>query len=420
MTNLPPVPAPASLPLDVLIFGGGIAGLWLLDELHRRGVRVLLAECRALGAGQTIASQGIIHGGLKYMLDGAVSASARAIGDMPDHWRACLAGLARPDLRATRVRSACCYLWRTESFTSRAALTAARFVLRTPAERVPRADRPAALGGCPGEVIRVAEPVLDVAALLADLGRQHESRLLLVDDQSVAFDRAADGGIHAVHFRQPDSDKHMTLRALFVVFTAGAGNEWLRRRAGLPEDAMRRRPLHIVLARGALPELFGHCVDGNRTRVTITSAPDAAGRTIWTIGGELSERGVDRSADELIAHARREIEAVLPGIDLSRTEWASYRIDRAEGRCADGARPEGPTWRRENNVVTAWPTKLALAPRLAHEVADALGFLSPHGAAGLSPRGCSDADAARDSIAPDWPRPAVAPPPWEVTDQWHA
>ncbi len=406
MTNVPSVPAPTSLPLDVLIFGGGIAGLWLLDELHRRGVRALLAECRALGAGQTIASQGIIHGGLKYMLDGGVSASARAVGDMPDHWRACLEGRAPPDLRATRVRSACCYLWRTESLSSRAALAASRYVLRTAAEKVPRADRPAALGGCPGEVIRVAEPVLDVAALLADLARQHASRLLLVDDSSITFDCAGDGCIRAVHLRPPDSDMRLTLRALHVVFTAGAGNESLRRCAGLPEDAMQRRPLHMVMARGNLPELFGHCVDGNRTRVTITSATDGAGRAVWTLGGELSERGVDCSGNELIAHARREIAAVLPGIDLSRTEWASYRIDRAEGRTVGGARPEGPTWRREGNVITAWPTKLALAPRLAHDIADALG-------APQMPN--TDFEPPRD-----WPRPAVVQPPWEVTDQWHA
>ena len=58
--------------VDVLIFGGGGAGLWLLDELHRAGHRVMLAECDALGAGQTVASQGIIHGGLKYTLPGAM------------------------------------------------------------------------------------------------------------------------------------------------------------------------------------------------------------------------------------------------------------------------------------------------------------------------------------------------------------
>ena len=64
------MPGSDILPLDVLIFGGGGAGLWLLDDLAARGYRVLLAEAGDLGAGQTIASQGIIHGGLKYALRG--------------------------------------------------------------------------------------------------------------------------------------------------------------------------------------------------------------------------------------------------------------------------------------------------------------------------------------------------------------
>ena len=50
---------------DIIIFGGGIAGLWLLNRLHNEGYQAILLETEALGGSQTIASQGIIHGGLK-------------------------------------------------------------------------------------------------------------------------------------------------------------------------------------------------------------------------------------------------------------------------------------------------------------------------------------------------------------------
>ena len=96
------------LAIDFVIFGGGVAGLWLLDELHRAGFATLLLEAHELGSGQTIASQGIIHGGLKYTLGGLFSNSAKAIADMPLIWRRCLAGEARPDLSNTRVRSDFC------------------------------------------------------------------------------------------------------------------------------------------------------------------------------------------------------------------------------------------------------------------------------------------------------------------------
>ena len=99
--------------LDALIFGGGGAGLWLLDELHRRSFRTMLIENRALGAGQTIASQGILHAGLKYALGGLLSGAAKAVGEMTDLWRQCLEGRAQPDLRGVRILSPCCYLWRT-------------------------------------------------------------------------------------------------------------------------------------------------------------------------------------------------------------------------------------------------------------------------------------------------------------------
>ena len=77
---------------DAVIFGGGIAGLWLLDELRRGGYSAVLLESRALGSGQTVASQGIIHGGLKYTLSGMLTKSAANISEMPGLWRECFAG----------------------------------------------------------------------------------------------------------------------------------------------------------------------------------------------------------------------------------------------------------------------------------------------------------------------------------------
>ena len=40
--------APATHALDAAIVGGGVAGLWLLNLLHRRGYRVALFESTAL------------------------------------------------------------------------------------------------------------------------------------------------------------------------------------------------------------------------------------------------------------------------------------------------------------------------------------------------------------------------------------
>ena len=65
--------------------------------------------------------------------------------------------------------------------------------------------------------------------------------------------------------------------------------------------------------------------------------------------------------------------------------------------------------KRDGQVITAWPTKLALAPALADQIIAMLD----------EPVHDADADAATttDALA-DWPRPDVAPLPWEMTDHW--
>ncbi|MEE9211978.1 MAG: hypothetical protein V3U29_04930 [Phycisphaeraceae bacterium] len=62
---------------------------------------------------------------------------------------------------------------------------------------------------------------------------------------------------------------------------------------------------------------------------------------------------------------------------------------------------------REGNVITAWPTKLALAPRLAEMLQGEL-------------TGLSSGRAIQEPVLPDWPRPNVAQPPWEIESQWIA
>ncbi len=392
--------------IDVLIVGGGAAGLWLLDELHCRGFGVLLAEAKALGAGQTIASQGIIHGGIKYTLGGLFNRSAESIREMPERWRASLGGRMAPDLQEAKLLSSCCHLWRTESLASRAGLVGAKLALRTPVERVDRTDRPPALIGCPGEVLRVEEPVLDVRSLLGVFARRHGSRMVQVrGDAAVSFSRSGTGRITAVTLQHPTENRTLTMEPRFVVLTAGEGNAKLRERLGLAPDTMQRRRLHMVMARGSLPMLYGHCVDGARTRVTITSVKNGRGVTVWQIGGQLAEDGVRMSVEELVSRARDELNKVLPGVDFGDVEWATYAIDRAEGRTGSGVRPEDVVVIREDSVITAWPTKLALVPRLASLVADEIGYRS--------------SDSNRTVAAPDdWPRPDVAQAPWEGNVTW--
>jgi glycerol-3-phosphate dehydrogenase len=71
----------------------------------------VLVERASLGGEQTIKSQGIIHGGTKYALHGALTGASEAIADMPRRWREALAGSGELDLTGTRLLSDAHYLW---------------------------------------------------------------------------------------------------------------------------------------------------------------------------------------------------------------------------------------------------------------------------------------------------------------------
>jgi len=398
--------------VDALIFGGGVAGLWMLDAIVRGGRRAMLVERDALGSGQTVCAQGIIHGGLKYTLDGLLHRSAAAIRDMPDHWRACLRGEREPALRATRIRAEHCVLWRTESIASRLGMFGARMGLRVKPNPVDLADRPAALRHVPGMVARVAEPVIDPCSLLGDLASQHRFWIIRADGP-LRVERAAGPEPMIVELSDSGMPASLRVRSGVVILAAGAGNEGLCRALGVESVAMQRRPLHMLVLRGDLPDLNGHCVDGAKTRVTITSDVDSAGRRVWQVGGQAAEDGVRMDGPAFIEHAIGEVRAVLPGVDFDGLEAASYRVDRAEPRTSGGTRPEEAFATRvsgvgdSGSVIVAWPTKMALAPVLAERV---VSLLDP-------PRGWSNDAPALEAIA-SWPRPAVASPPWETCTSW--
>jgi len=394
-----------SLHVDCVIFGGGISGLWLLDVLRHRGYSAVLVEAHALGTGQTVASQGILHSGLKYSLRGILSASAREAREMPVIWRQCLTGNAEPRLTETEIRSENFYLWGTDSASSQLALVGASLGLKVTPRKVDGADRPALLQTCPGSVYRVDEQVISPASLLANFASRNREALLKVDPAAVEFEPSSSGGQTVVLEEQ---GRKVAITARWIVLTAGTGNERLREQLGLRGRSMQRRPLHMVLVRGrSLPLFYGHCIDGNITRVSITSAVDSTGTVVWQVGGQVAESGVAWSPEEVIRHTQAEFAAVMPELDLSDTQWAAYRVDRAEGATTLGGRPHSFRLLQDGNVLTAWPTKLVLAPQLAEAILKHVTAQAPVPKPNLT---------ALEGM----PRPEVASPPWEQVAAWQA
>jgi glycerol-3-phosphate dehydrogenase len=389
--------------VDVAVFGGGIAGLWLLGRLRRAGYAAILLESDGIGGVQTLASQGIIHGGTKYALTGKLTGSSQAIKAMPAIWRACLEGKGELDLSAVRVLSDHQFLWSTAGLVSRMAGFFAGKVMESRVREVDGDERPALFRdpGFKGVVYRLDEPVLDTASLVATLSRQYGDHAYTYSwPDGLSFDTPSRFRLRGL------SGDWQTLETRCTVFAAGAGNQALLQRLDRPQPAMQRRPLQMVMVRGKLPPLYAHCLGASANpRLTVTSYPAEGGETVWYLGGDVAEQGVGLAPEAQVKAAKRELAALLPWVDLSDLAWRTLAIDRAEPQQPGGRRPDSSFLHVEEGLMVAWPTKLAFAPRLASEVLETL-----------------DEQAIRPSVkgavALDLAAPALAPLPWEGDEQW--
>tara|TARA_R110000782_G_scaffold269071_2_gene366512 strand:- start:253 stop:666 length:414 start_codon:yes stop_codon:yes gene_type:complete len=134
--------------------------------------------------------------------------------------------------------------------------------------------------------------------------------------------------------------------------------------------------------------------------MTVTTHPCADGQWCWYLGGELAEQGVQLTPDALVSKAQHELAELLPWIDLSKCQWTTLPVNRAEPAQSGLVRPDTAYLQPVQNVLVSWPTKLALAPDLSDQ---ALAQLEQQG--------------IRPNISDDYsqlPRPQLAAPAWDI------
>ncbi|MDH0442550.1 FAD-dependent oxidoreductase [Stutzerimonas stutzeri] len=386
---------PESLSTDVLIVGGGVAGLWLNARLRRLGFATLLVDKGALGGGQSVKSQGIIHGGTKYALSGALTGASEAIADMPRRWREALEGKGELDLSGVRLLSDAHYLWSPGTLAGNLTSFFASKAVRSRVGQVKGDELPPALQHprFKGKVYRLSELVLDVPSLIARLAELAGDSLLACQQIEPLLD-----GNELVGLRVDGRE----IRAQRIVFSAGGGTAELLASLGLQQPAMQRRPLHMVIVKApTLKPLYAHCLGGGtKPRITVTSHPTADGEWLWYLGGDLAEAdGVARDEATQIAAAKKELAELVPWIDLYSAQWATLRIDRAEPAQSALARPDNAFLAEQGRLLVGWPTKLALSPDFSDRVEAALAR------DGIRP--------ANHPALPQLPRPPLTGPFWE-------
>ena len=356
MINIDPLEDPVDW-YDVVICGGGVAGLWLLNVLIKAGYDVLLLEKNALGGIQTMASQGMIHGGQRYMLGTNANIHAVSVASLPDRWNSCLGGQGELDLNGVRVLSESQVMWTSGGRLEHLALSTASHMVKAKTRKLDNREMPKALQGLNGiTVYELPEKVLDVASLVEVLSYPHRKRIRKGSVDSLS----RDGSLTV---------SGLQIKAQVIICAAGLGNEELLTMLGVNKVSTQRRPLLQLMVKAMPFPLYGHVIGkGFKPRVTVTSHPLPAGGFVWYLGGAIADDTISVNEEVAIAFAKKEMKEVFDHLDWSGKKWATWYGFRAEAYSQNGRLPSGPMLQEYNNVVVIWPTKLTMAPLLGDKV----------------------------------------------------
>lgn len=402
---------PQIVETDIVVLGGGIAGLWMLNRLRQQGFDAIVLEKSTLGGKQTLASQGIIHGGLKYALSGVLSPASSAIAGMPDRWRRCLAGEADMDLRKCNVLSADYYMWSTGGYRSRLKTFLGSKALRGRIDVLSASAYPNFFQGLSiaGALYKLTDFVVDTPSLIRVLAEPHLDRIFRVESSQLNARLDFDGKLNSLIIGQGDSA--IQVKAQRFILSAGEGNAQLLEQFGASEPAMQTRPLHMLAVKlqHAVPAYL-HCIGdsfGMTPKLTITSHPQPDGSFVWYIGGEIAESGVGRSSEEQINEGKRQLAQTFPWVDFTTASWFSFPINRAEPSLPNLQRPDTSYLHACDKLIVTWPTKLTLTPDLGDALMHSLTEQN------ITPRNRENNSASMTALAQICPTPEFGQAHWE-------
>ena len=388
------------LNVDTAIIGGGVAALWTANVLKQSGQSICVLTNSPLGEGQSLAAQGVIHGGLKYAAGGKLNEASEALADMPSRWLDAMAGKGPVDLSGADLLCDHQILWSLPSVVSQVVSFFGSKAVRGRSAGIKRAAYPEVFRSpeYKGRLFRIDEPVVDPVSIIRELAAGVAEEAWLVDwDSNISLEAS---GKQVESITVTGEDGPVVLKAENYLLAAGAGNASLLDRIGIETPQMQLRPLHQLIIRSDdLPDFYSVCVgNGPKPPLVSTTHTDSAGRKVWYIGGDIAEKdGVARSESEQIEAGKSLFNKVMPWVDLSGAEWFTSRSERAEPLTGTGERPAGAFCEKQGNVLIAWPTKLALAPDLADQALAHTGASvnDTHASLGL-------------------PHPPLGTPPWDL------
>lgn len=341
-------------PVDIVIVGAGIAGLWTFNRLKRAGYDAVLVESNAIGSGQTIASQGIIHSGLKYAFAGKINALARSISAMPDLWRMAMRGEGPVDLSAAWAAASSQYLLIPSGFMGGLVKLVAQKALDGNVREVEILPDEIKVAGFKGSVVYMDEPVMDIPSVIRALAAPYKNFIRKI--------------------RATDDVRTLIPAKIYIYTAAGSNRDIAEKNAHTKGLETQQRPLLMAMMKNAPFEIYAHLVGTSEKPVaTITTHKMKDGTLVWYIGGGIAECKKETNPEIVCKAAQNALLRYMPDIDLSRAEWSTLPIDRIEGKSTtQGWMPDAPTLHAAGDSLYCWPTKLTFAPLLSDMIVEEL------------------------------------------------
>jgi glycine/D-amino acid oxidase-like deaminating enzyme len=372
--------------VDVLIIGGGIQGLWLLNDLLQSGHSAFLITNADLGSGQSLHSHGYIHHGYQY---GNKVPLAKRLKGVAEFWNKFTSHhrLSRPSARPVF------------GFIGGAEDNLLRWWAKA---QLPMyaCDLPTVLrGGVINKVYNTDEIWFDGEAIIKNLG---EAVADLVGYGEV-LDIEGDQTQRTVHARIKDAI--VSFSAKVLVLAAGAGNLALLEKAattdpivagelrqyGVEGPQRLRRSQMLVLKGAGLPVFAGHFHDFLSNIVSRADGPSSA----WLVSHRIDNETNDKSLSDPPIDKERlrgtisALRAITPAIFDLKLLWGVYTGIKCEGRI-EAANNEMPHEEIINtfdtrNLIAVWPTKLTLAPQASHSILLKIKEVIPHPSGRFNP-----------------------------------
>ena len=401
-----------SVPVDAVVIGGGVQGLWVLNDLVRRNFRACLITNGPLGAGQTLQSHVYLHRGHLYEKRELVERIAQA----QPAWQ----GLIQRSNIQTQSRRP---LWVLPASATEKHLDAWRDSgLQFRETELPELFRQGEFANqstsC--RVFETQETWLDGEALIGTLSAKVLSAIRTGRVEKIDVRH---GAVRSVEVMLEHGEP-LVLRPRFVVLAAGVGNQQLLRNAltfnSQSEDdhlrssvasLQRLRASQMVVVRGrSLPPLG--CIAPRK--LFLVSNRDGSD-VVWINSHEIDGLAATGDANVMPPVDPNRLKANLDTLHAAVPQLKAMDVTYGVYTCLKSERNVNQAWvpdseyiehlgRPSLNLRVVWPSKLTLAPVASKRIVSLISRQLSH------PNGSSENLVTLPGVPPP-----VGVSPWRAT-----